>query len=308
MKKVSFIILSFNSSELTLRCVQSVVQHIPTAMREVIVVDNGSRQQEVQALADSSLAAHFILVKSRLNTGFGAGNMQGANIATGQYLCFLNNDVVLNNDCVSPLCQYLEQHPDVGSITPVQLNMQGQQTRMFKHNQGIRHELLGDSLFERFFPHRYPKRDALIEGAPKEVMQINGCFMLFPTDKFWAIGGFDTNIFLYHEEYDLAIRQQQHGWKRVIFPDCSFVHAHGATMSKIPGKTVIRELYISKIYTYRKYHGLILSILFQTIIIAGLLFKPGKWYLLKVAVRGEALSRSMRHTIVESGNTQQTTV
>lgn len=295
MDKVSFIILNYNSSTLTQRCVESVVKYIPEASREIIVVDNGSRVVDCQQLELSPLSAHYRLVKSRQNTGFGMGNMLGANQCTGRFLCFLNNDVVLLNDCVTPLCAYLDAHADVGCITPIQLNEQHQPTRMFKHNQGIRHELLGDSLFERLWPERYPRRDAKIVGKPLEVMQLNGCFMLFPSEKFWAIGGFDTNIFLYHEEYDLAMRLQQQGWKRIIHPDYSFVHAHGATTAKMPNKTIIRELYISKIYTYRKYHSLLLSVVFRTVITVGLLFKPRKWYLLKVVMQGEALSRSMRH-------------
>lgn len=111
--------------------------------------------------------------------------MSGANVAAGRYLCFLNNDVVLLDDCVTSLCDYLDGHPDLGCITPVQLNKQLRQTHMFKHNQGIRHELFGDNLFERFWPKSFPRRDAKIEGDPLEVMQLNGCFMLFPAAKFW---------------------------------------------------------------------------------------------------------------------------
>ena len=81
-------------------------------------MDNGSSADDCQQLEHSLLAQHFRLVKSRKNTGFGAGNMLGANVAACRYLCFLNNDVVLLDDCVTPLCDYLDGHPDVGCITP----------------------------------------------------------------------------------------------------------------------------------------------------------------------------------------------
>ncbi len=207
MADISIVILNFNSGALTLRCVESVVKYVPENGREIVVVDNGSRADDYLLLERSPLAQHFRLVKSRQNTGFGAGNMLGANATTGRFLCFLNNDVVLTDDCISPLCDYLDEHPDVGCVTPVQLDRQLQHTRMFKHNQGIRHELFGDSLFERFWPERYPRRDAKIEGKPLEVMQLNGCFMLFPAAKFWSIGGFDTNIFLYHPKSGIICTQ-----------------------------------------------------------------------------------------------------
>ncbi len=93
------------------------------------------------------------------------------------------------------------------------------------------------------------------------------------------------------------MRLERRGWKRVIHPAHSFVHAHGATTSKMPNKDIIRELYISKIYTYGKYHSLLQSLAFRTVVGASLLFKPRKWYLLKVVARGESLSHSMKHRV-----------
>ncbi len=291
---VSFVILNFNSSLLTKKCIASIQEFMTDDNYEIIVVDNGSRPEEF-ALLDGQESESCHIVRMDVNTGFGTGNMMGASHAQGDYLCFLNSDVFLVEDCVTPLCRYLDSHPDAGCITPVQQKADGRRSRSFRHDTGIWHELVGDSIRERLFPKKYPPRDSILKKStePVSVMQINGSFMLFPAKKFWAIGGFDTSIFLYYEEYDLAKRLQMKGWKRMVHPQYTFLHVHDASTSAIR-KQALRENYVSKIYTYKKYHGGFTSLIFQTILTIQLLFKPQKWYILPVVMSRHVLSHSMR--------------
>ena len=291
---VSFVILNFNSSLLTKKCIASIQEFMTDDNYEIIVVDNGSRPEEF-ALLDGQESESCHIVRMDVNTGFGTGNMMGASHAQGDYLCFLNSDVFLVEDCVTPLCRYLDSHPDAGCITPVQQKADGRRSRSFRHDTGIWHELMGDSIRERLFPKKYPPRDSILKKStePVSVMQINGSFMLFPAKKFWAIGGFDTSIFLYYEEYDLAKRLLMKGWKRMVHPQYTFLHVHDASTSAIR-KQALRENYVSKIYTYKKYHGGFTSLIFQTILTIQLLFKPQKWYILPVVMSRHVLSHSMR--------------
>lgn len=291
---VSFVILNFNSSLLTKKCIASIQEFMTDDNYEIIVVDNGSRPEEF-ALLDGQESESCHIVRMDVNTGFGTGNMIGASHAQGDYLCFLNSDVFLVEDCVTPLCRYLDSHPDAGCITPVQQKADGRRSRSFRHDTGIWHELVGDSIRERLFPKKYPPRDSILKKStePVSVMQINGSFMLFPAKKFWAIGGFDTSIFLYYEEYDLAKRLQMKGWKRMVHPQYTFLHVHDASTSAIR-KQALRENYVSKIYTYKKYHGGFTSLIFQTILTIQLIFKPQKWYILPVVMSRHVLSHSMR--------------
>ena len=293
---VSIIILNYNKSILIKKCVASINEHLSTSTRyEIIVVDNGSRHEDYAMLKELQ-DDYCHVIHKEVNTGFGTGNMIGASLAQGDYLCFLNNDVFLVEDCITPLCQYLDNHPDVGCITPVQQKVDGRRSRSFRHDTGILHELLGDSIRERLFPRKYPPRDSILKKGtePVSVMQINGSFMLFPSEKFWSIGGFDTSIFLYYEEYDLAKRLQMHNWKRMVHPKYTFLHVHDASTSTMR-QLALNENYVSKIYTYKKFHGILTSLLFQSILVLELVFKPQKWYILPTAISRHVLAHSMRH-------------
>ncbi len=291
---VSFIILNYNTCELTLRCIRSIEALELPEGREIIVVDNHSRAEERQALLEGLRETTARVVLSRMNTGFGTGNMLGANEARGEFLCFLNSDVCLPEDCVTPLCNYLREHPEAGCITPQQFNGRGEVVPSFNHAPGIVHELVGKKTLEKLCPKRYPKRKRMVYKEPFSATQINGCFMLFPTDVFWAMGGFDINIFLYYEEYDVAMRLAKLGKQCVVLPGARFEHLHEASTSTARSATR-RELYLSKMYCYRKHHSWAAAQVYRAINVLKLLFSPKRWYILPVVLRGEALSQSLRH-------------
>ena len=292
---VSFIILNYNSSELTLKCVKSIEKYVPSGSYEVIVVNNGGSEEQRRMVSEAFVGTPHRIVECRWNGGFGLGNMFGANVARGEYLCFLNSDILLIEDCITPLCAYLEQHPDVGCITPQQFNAKGERVSSFNHAPGLRHDLIGDSLAERWFPKRYPSRKRDYTGhEPFAVTQINGCFMLFSATAFWKIGGFDTNIFLYFEEYDLAVRLRRQGFQSVLHPEYKFQHIHGATIRQ-KKSMALRELFISKMYVFRKHHPWWLFALEHFVNFVTLCAKPHKWYIVPALFHSEAMSQSMRH-------------
>ena len=288
---VSIIILNYNSASYTLNCVESIHRHIPKNLFEIIVVDNNSNDEDKKKLRNE-LPSDVVWVESRFNAGFGLGNMLGYNMAKGDYLCIINSDILFEEDCISPLCEYLKNHPDVGCITPLQLDFNHKQVESFRHNPGFRRELFGNSFLEKHFPKKYPKR--MVKGSePVVTPQVNGCFMMFPTAVFKTIGGFDTNIFLYDEECDVGYRIKKAGKKCVVLPSAVFLHA-GATTTRKRKRLTGRERYISRIYVYRKHHGWVKSFLYRMLLIAFAIFKPKRWYILPVLFRGELLSKSMR--------------
>ena len=289
---ISFIILNYNTPDFTATCVDSIEQHYGCIEHEIIVVDNNSSAANFKQLT-SLVGDRTIIVRSHVNAGFGLGNMMGAQQAAGEYLCFLNSDVVLVEDCVTPLIAYLKEHSEVGVITAQQWRTNGQEAFSFRHKMGIRRDLLGDDIFEWLCPKKYPKRSDLSRTEPFVVSEINGSFMLFPTDVFWQIGGFDTNIFLCHEEYDIGRRIELYGYRNVVFPTVKFLHAHGAITVTSP-RLFRKERYISKIYCYSKWHNPFMSVLFRAENIMLKLFSPKNWFLIPVFLRGNVMALSIR--------------
>lgn len=291
---VSFIILNYNTPDITAQCIQSIETFYGKGSYEIIIVDNNSEQANYEHLLQLN-QGRYKIIRSKINTGFGLGNMLGAEQATGEYLCFLNSDVLLVEDCITPLVEYLSATKDVGVITPQQYRP-NDTAFSFRHKFGIRRDLFGDDIFEFFFPKKFPKRSDLSRTEPFVVSEINGSFMLFPTAVFWEIGGFDTNIFLFHEEYDIARRLEALGYKNVVYPTVRFLHAHGASSTEAK-KEIRKERFISKIYCYSKYHHPLMTFFFRLENMMAKIISPKNWYLLPVFLTGNTLALSMRPSV-----------
>src|SRR5688500_7532858 len=93
---VSAIIVSSNTRERTLRCVEVLHEEISraeTCRCEVIVVDNASSDGSVQAIRNEFPGTRVIASTS--NDGFGAANNLGMQAARGEFFLLLNSDAFL---------------------------------------------------------------------------------------------------------------------------------------------------------------------------------------------------------------------
>jgi GT2 family glycosyltransferase len=109
MFEIAAIIINYNSSRLTQECIESIKNTSDAINFQIIVVDNCSEKKifKTKTLCDTLTWPHLQLV-SKINTGFGAGNMLGVHYASANHLAFINNDTVFLNDCLSILWNALK--------------------------------------------------------------------------------------------------------------------------------------------------------------------------------------------------------
>ena len=292
-KDVSVIIINYNSSAYTIDCVSSVLEKTnPATSVEIIIVDNNSRQEEY-AILEAGLPEkdNIILVRSRMNTGFGGGNMYGAQFASGEYLLFLNNDTLLMNDCLSMHLDFHRSNAMTGITSAQNYDQDGKFVVSFDHNKGLRKLLFGRSFLEKNYAATHPKRKKEHTDTI-EPHFINGAFMFFKASVFGEIGGFDTNIFLYFEEMDVSHRLRQKGYRTFLLPQTKIVHYQGGSSAKkgaIDREGLISYLYITKKnYPYLKYLTIKYYLFFTFLI------KPKKWDSLGIVFRSVCLDESLK--------------
>jgi GT2 family glycosyltransferase len=78
---------------------------------EIIVVNNGSTDQTADLLAwwENQLGSQLVVLHNRDNRGFGPGCNQGALLARHEHLIFINNDVVIQGDFITPMVSFSEK-------------------------------------------------------------------------------------------------------------------------------------------------------------------------------------------------------
>lgn len=117
MITTSIISVNFNQPEVTIAFLKSVKTHTLEQGVEVILVDNGSREDH--EITYKSIYPNLIYIRSEENLGFAGGNNLGVKVAKGDYLLFLNNDTEITVDTVVNLKREFESNPEIGLLSPL---------------------------------------------------------------------------------------------------------------------------------------------------------------------------------------------
>ena len=294
MKDIAVILINYNSSTYTLKCIEALEEFTSEAISyQIIVVDNNSELSDYKILKQNFPKKENIeLYRSDLNTGFGGGNMLGAQYANAKYLLFLNNDAMLLNDCLSILYHYMESNQTVGVCTAQNYDQYNHLLPSFDHNKGLRRLLFGRSFLEKMNPERFPKHKKKYT-QPLKADWVGGAFLFFNAKAFKECGGFDTAIFLFWEEMDICYRLKKLGYSSVLVPEAKILHYQGSSIGSSP--VIDKEAYISYVYVIRKNFGFIKYVTIRKYLVFAILLKPKKWYLLSVLLKLNPSKASLKH-------------
>lgn len=299
MFDIAVILINYNSSEHTINCIRSIIEKTSKNLRyQIIITDNCSEKEDylkLKSFCDTGAIPNLQLHRNPINSGFGGGNMYGAQFANVHYLAFINNDTLLINDCLSILKTTLDANPEIGIAGAQAFKENGDFMISLDHFASPAREIFGRKFLEIINPKKYPKRKKRYT-EPVQVNFVPGSFMFVRATDFNAIGGFDTNIFLYYEETDLCIRLANQSKFAYLVPEAEFIHFHGASTER--SLAIKKELKISLLYIMRKHYGyfghkivwlfFILKYFFSSI------FKPKNWSLFTLFLTGAPLSKSLK--------------
>ena len=301
MKDISVILINYNSSSFTIKCVHSILKQTDSSLNyEIIVVDNASKYEDYSILKSEleKLNIDFLkIIRSKLNTGFGGGNMFGIQFTNAKYYAFVNNDTILQNDCLKINFDFLEKETKASICCSQQYNENEEVQKSFDHFLTLKRELFGRSIFEKINPKKYSKRKK-IYSSPIKVQAVPGSFLVVDAESFHKVGGFDTNIFLFYEETDLCYRisEKTSNGGSYLVPEGKYIHYKGQSTGK--SMAIKKELKISLLYVIRKNSGylayqtlrwfLVLKFLFKSVI------KPSNFKLLYLILIGAPISKSLK--------------
>ncbi|MCS7022078.1 MAG: glycosyltransferase family 2 protein [Gemmataceae bacterium] len=208
---VSVCIVNWNSRELLRRCLRSLLHQPQGVCLEVIVVDNGSWDGAAEMVAGEFPQVR--LVCNRSNRGYATACNQGAAVARGRYLFFLNNDTEVPAGALGELVAAAEAHPEGGIFAPrlvgsdgmVQGSCRGPLTlAALCHRLGwLRWTGWFREAYEQY--RRGGQGVAQADGL-QPVQAVLGCALLVRRDILTAVGGWDEGYRFGVEDIDLCQR------------------------------------------------------------------------------------------------------
>jgi N-acetylglucosaminyl-diphospho-decaprenol L-rhamnosyltransferase len=148
--------------------------------------------------------------------GFGANHNAAFARCTTPYFCVCNPDIRLPSDPFPPLLEALAGDR-VAVAGPLVRSPQGSiedSARRFPTAGSLLKKLLSGS----------GKSDYPADRGPLDVDWVGGMFMLFRSDDYRALGGFDEAYFLYYEDIDLCRRLHAAGRRVAYQPAAEVVH------------------------------------------------------------------------------------
>lgn len=230
---VSIVIISYNSCDYIIPCLRSIYEEAGDVSFEVIVLDNLSDDNSVEAI--EAEFPQVRLMKHQENVGFARGNNIAAEHARGRRILLLNPDTLILDHAIDRLIAFANEHPEnkiwggkhlFGDRSLNKTNCWGDYSlwTVFLATFAL------PTLFpnSRFFnPRGYPKYD---RESVYEVDAITGCYLLIDTPLWNQLGGFAEEFFMFAEEVDLCRRGRDAGARPIITPDSVIVHYGGGSV------------------------------------------------------------------------------
>lgn len=261
------IVLSWNNYDDTKECLDSLLSS-ESQLSGIIVVDNGSKDGSIMRLKNTFAdVKNFYLILNEQNLGFAAGVNSGLRFALKQepdYIFLLNNDTVIDKECIKHLEQEAREVPGVGIIGP----------RIFYFNDSRRIWHGGGFFSWLKTGVVIPEKNKLIEECDEEarpVTFLTGCAMLIKREVFETIGLFDEDYFLYEEDLDFCLRASRAGFKLLYVPSAKVWHKIEAIAKDRTSPFVLYHMARSRILMLRKnfswpyfLYGVFLHLLFYT--------------------------------------------
>ncbi len=220
--RASVIISTWNGRHLLETCLPRVLRAVAEAEgeHEVIVVDDASTDDTVEYVRKEFPQVRLLALPRNLR--FAGANNAAARVARGEFLVFLNNDMLVEPDFLAPLLAPFED-PEVFAVT-AHIHMPPKRAG----GREIRETGLVRARFENGFFVLQHQDTASREPVP--VMYAGGGSSAWRKDRFFQLGGFDR-LFrpFYFEDLDVSYRAQKAGWKVLFAPESHVVHQHQQT-------------------------------------------------------------------------------
>lgn len=243
MKKISVIIVTYNSENLIFKSLDSIFKYNDIGQDlEVIIVDNNSINVDCMFSAIESIYGDKVkLIRNSKNGGYGQGNNVGIEVSSSPIIMIMNPDVLLFEPIFKKAICYFKDKNTV---------MLGMRQMLTKEKQGISFALIDNpfpilSLFLNIICN-------LLQVYLSKYMYFAGAAFFIRKETFENIGLFDENLFMYFEEYDIHTRLKENNFKKFVY-DKSMKYIHLIDDRPFSFKSY-EQLIQSGLFFYDKYN------------------------------------------------------
>jgi len=226
---VYIIILNYNGYKDTIECIHSL-KDIDYKNYKIVVVDNNSVDNSIEKIKNTF--NEIVVLNTGINLGYAGGNNYGIKYALenkANYICVINNDVIVDRNFLKPLVDYMENNKNVGIVGPAVCEYYD---KNIVQSTGAKINLAKGNVPLINYGKKYSN---ITKSKVIECDYISGACLLFRKDLVNEIGYIPESYFLFYEETEWCLKVKRRGYKVVCLPNSKIYHKGSASVKNISG-------------------------------------------------------------------------
>lgn len=225
--RTTFVIVTYNSMSTLERTLGAAKRCYDAGLAKCVVADNTSKDGTPDYIEKEH--PWVKLIRTGGNLGFGRGNNRGFEEVDTEYVYFLNPDASCEPDDLRVMIEFMDTHPKCGVAGPAGRMSSGKlhQAGEMPSPEGIVREAVQLDAWATSRPPIEPGT------APFRTDWISGAALMFRSQVYLALGGFDPRFFLYFEETDLLLRVRELGSEVWVVGTSVIDHIGAATTTAL---------------------------------------------------------------------------
>ena len=230
--KIGIVILNWNGLDLLRKYLNEILLNSDNST--VYIIDNDSSDESILYVRSNYKEVRIISLNK--NYGFAEGYNKGLKEVEEEYVCIINNDILVTENWLDPIRKKIKKHPE-SIIQPTILDINN--TEYFEYAGAS-----GGFIDKYGYPFC---RGRIFNTLEKDIGQYNNsqvfwasgaCFFI-SKKIFYKIGGFDKSFFAHMEEIDLCWRAFNQGYNSYSVTSSKVFHVGAATIKKNSRKTYL---------------------------------------------------------------------
>jgi len=268
LKKITLIIITYNSNKEILNLIKSL-KFIEKIIKEIIIIDNNSTTFETEKI--KNLSKKIKIIQNKRNVGFAKAVNQGIKLSKSRFILLLNPDTYLTDNSIIKSFNLIEKNKKMGIIGgkikyPNNKPYLSANTKptfltgLFEFTN-LKKMFPKNKFSKKFWPESYKNIK-----IPTNVSSLCGAYLIFRRKINKKLNLFDESFFMYMEDIDFGIKNNNEGYKVVFDPNSQIFHIGGAS-SNNKYRTSLNYWYKSRKIFFKKHsnvlEGIILGIIFS---------------------------------------------
>jgi len=230
--KIGIVILNWNGLDLLRKYLNEIILNSDNST--IYIIDNNSSDESVLYVRNNYTEVKVISLDK--NYGFAEGYNIGLKEVEEEYVCIINNDILVTENWLDPIRMKIKKYPE-SIIQPTILDVNN--TEYFEYAGAS-----GGFIDKYGYPFC---RGRIFNTLEKDIGQYNdskvfwasgACFFI-SKKIFYKIGGFDKSFFAHMEEIDLCWRAFNQGYNSYSVTSSKVFHVGAATIKKNSRKTYL---------------------------------------------------------------------